>query len=89
MTASVTKEFDLNSSAILPGSTAKIKLDLTTDFDVVHALANNSAFPDRQIDIGSVSVQGSTGDVKFAVGSDPITFGASAGSVANSRSRTS
>jgi hypothetical protein len=72
------KEFDLNPTAILPGSTARIKLNLTTDFDVVQALANNTPFPDRQIDIGSVSVQGSTGDVNFSVGSGAIKFGASA-----------
>src|SRR5579864_3203205 len=73
-----TTRFPLDPSILGPGSSATIDISPTTDHDVIQAILANTPFPDRQIDIGSIGVNATTGNVSFAAGPGTVGFQASA-----------
>jgi len=70
--------FPLDTSVLLPGSATSVEITAATAADVLEAVAKDTKFPDRQIDLASISLEARGGsEFKFNGGSGEASFSAS------------
>src|SRR5262245_61091869 len=79
----ITVKFDRNKKFLAGGSAVGISVDASIFPDVALALAGNTPFPQRQIELGNAQVNASTSkDIKFSNGASSVTFSGSASAFA-------
>jgi hypothetical protein len=73
-----------NKDFIVPGGSgaAGLEFPAATDPDVQQALLNDTAFPDRQLTIGSLQLKASAKPIEFGDASKKVTFTGSASAFA-------
>ncbi len=76
-------KFDRNKKFLAGSAAAGISVNASISADVALALANNTPFPQRQIELGNTEVTASASkDIKFGSGAGSITFSGSASAFA-------
>jgi len=79
----ITVKFDRNKKFLAGGAAAGLSFNASIFPDVALALASNSPFPQRQIELGNAQVNASASkDVKFGNQSSSVTFSGSASAFA-------
>lgn len=80
----ITVKFDRNKQFLAAGAAAGVSFNASIFPDVGLALANNTAFPNRQIELGNAQVNASAAkDIKFGNGASSVTFSGSASAFAS------
>ncbi|HEY7546561.1 MAG TPA: hypothetical protein VID27_16845, partial [Blastocatellia bacterium] len=76
-------KFDRNKKFLAGGAAAGVSINATIFPDVALALANNTPFPQRQIELGNAQVNASASkDIKFGDSASSVTFNGSASAFA-------
>ncbi|MEW6210754.1 MAG: hypothetical protein AB1631_20485 [Acidobacteriota bacterium] len=79
----ITIKFDRNKKFLAGGAAAGVSFNASLFPDVALALANNTPFPQRQIELGNAAVNASASkDIKFGDGAGNLTFSGSASAFA-------
>jgi hypothetical protein len=80
---SINIKFDRNKQFLAGGAAAGISVNASVFPDVALALASNTQFPQRQIELGNAQINASTSkDIKFGSGASSVTFSGSASAFA-------
>lgn len=75
MNESMVIKFDKNKKFLSDTSSAGIEIGVVSDPEVLTALASNSPFPNRQIELGNIAIHAEAGkDIEFGGPNSQVTF---------------
>ncbi len=73
-----TRRFDLPAASLLPGSAAALELGSDASADVAQAVLANDAFPEREVQLGAISLEAEAGrEVALGHSGGQVKFGGS------------